>query len=108
VDVTTGLDYAKNRYYSNTLGRFLTPDPKRRSARLGDPGTWNRYAYSWDDPVNRYDPSGLGNDDGGDDGCTWAGNTLNCQANPVDPVVQGNQGRRPQIPKVSGEEGQTQ
>jgi RHS repeat-associated protein len=26
-DSTTGLDYAQNRYYANTLGRFTSPDP---------------------------------------------------------------------------------
>jgi len=29
-DSATGLDYAMNRYYSNSLGRFMTPDPTRR------------------------------------------------------------------------------
>jgi RHS repeat-associated protein len=57
-DATT-LDYAKNRYYSSTMGRFMTPDPYRNSAGSGDPGSWNRYAYVGGDPVNRYDPLGL-------------------------------------------------
>jgi len=57
-DVTTGYDYAKNRYYSPSLGRFLTPDPYR-SGRLANPGTWNRYVYTLGDPVNNNDPSGL-------------------------------------------------
>ena len=58
-DSTTGLDYAKNRYYSNTLGRFLSPDPYVASVGLADPGSWNRYTYTRNDPVNRYDPYGL-------------------------------------------------
>src|SRR5579859_5912443 len=52
-DSTTGLDYAQNRYYASTLGRFLSPDPYRASAGRADPGSWNRYAYTQGDPVNR-------------------------------------------------------
>ena len=59
-DNTTGLDYAQNRYYANTLGRFVTPDPYQPSARLRSPTSWNRYVYSVDDPINRFDPNGLG------------------------------------------------
>jgi RHS repeat-associated protein len=57
-DGTTGLDYAQNRYYASTLGRFLTPDPDSASAGPSEPGSWNRYAYTRGDPVNRTDPSG--------------------------------------------------
>jgi RHS repeat-associated protein len=57
-DSNTGLDYANNRYYSNAYGRFMTPDPYTNSGRLTDPQSWNRYAYTRGDPVNRYDPSG--------------------------------------------------
>ncbi len=56
-DSLTGLDYSMNRYYSNAYGRFMTPDAAPRS-RLGDPQSWNRYAYTRGDPVNRLDPSG--------------------------------------------------
>jgi RHS repeat-associated protein len=58
-DGTTGLDYAQNRYYSSQLGRFLTADPYRASGGPADPGSWNRYAYAGNDPVNFYGPSGL-------------------------------------------------
>jgi len=62
-DGTTGLDYAKNRYYSSILGRFLSPDPYRATAKgannPADPGSWNRYAYVENDPVNFHDPKGL-------------------------------------------------
>ena len=58
-DSTSGLDYAQNRYYSNAYGRFMTPDPYTNSGRLNDPQSWNRYAYTRGDPVNRYDPSGM-------------------------------------------------
>jgi RHS repeat-associated protein len=54
-----GVDYADQRYYSSTYGRFLTSDPYRASGGPSDPGSWNRYAYTRGDPVNRVDPSGL-------------------------------------------------
>ncbi|MEW5980488.1 MAG: RHS repeat-associated core domain-containing protein [Acidobacteriota bacterium] len=58
-DSTTALDYTRNRYYSSTLGRFLTVDPYLPSAQAPDPKTWNRYAYVANNPVNLNDPSGL-------------------------------------------------
>ena len=53
-----GLDYAVNRWYSSTLGRFTSPDPYRASGGPADPGSWNRYAYVNDDPVSFLDPFG--------------------------------------------------
>jgi RHS repeat-associated protein len=66
-DSYTGLDYADQRYYASTYGRFNTPDPYQGSARLPDPLTWNRYVYVFDDPANGNDPRGL---DGSDTDCT--------------------------------------
>jgi RHS repeat-associated protein len=57
-DSHTGLDYADQRFYASTYGRFLTADPARNSAGPSDPGSWNRYAYTRGDPVNRFDPGG--------------------------------------------------
>jgi len=56
---STGLDYALNRYYSSSHGRFLTPDPYVASASLTNPQSWNRYPYVENDPVNYHDPGGL-------------------------------------------------
>jgi len=53
------LDYAQQRYYSSALGRFITPDPYEKSAQLGNPDSWNRYAYVLNNPVNFTDPQGL-------------------------------------------------
>jgi RHS repeat-associated protein len=58
-DAETGLDYAQNRYHSSGDGRFLSPDPYVNSAGVGDPGSWNRYAYVGGDPVTFSDPRGL-------------------------------------------------
>ena len=65
-DAETGLDYADQRYHNPGTGRFLTPDPYQNSAGPGDPGSWNRYAYTRGDPVNRIDPSGQDDCDPGD------------------------------------------
>jgi RHS repeat-associated protein len=58
-DSLTGLNYAMNRYYSSSYGRFMTPDPYRKSGNRRNPQSWNRYAYVLGDPVNRNDPKGL-------------------------------------------------
>jgi RHS repeat-associated protein len=58
-DAETGLDYANNRYHQPGMGRFMTPDPYMASGGPSDPGSWNRYAYTRGDPVNRVDPGGL-------------------------------------------------
>jgi RHS repeat-associated protein len=54
----SGLDYALNRYYSSSHGRFLTPDPYNSPDALANPQEWNRYPYVAGDPVNNIDPSG--------------------------------------------------
>jgi RHS repeat-associated protein len=68
-DSYTGFDYADQRFYASTYGRFNTPDPFRSSAKLRNPLSWNRYSYTAGDPINRNDPSGLLFDDAGYDNC---------------------------------------
>jgi RHS repeat-associated protein len=55
----SGLDYAQNRYYANTLGRFTSPDPYKASGGPADPQSWNKYSYVQGDPINYSDGSGL-------------------------------------------------
>jgi RHS repeat-associated protein len=55
-DSYTGFDYADQRFYASTYGRFLTPD--RKGGNSTDPVSMNRYAYVGGDPVNRIDPQG--------------------------------------------------
>jgi len=76
-DGSTNLDYAMNRYYQSTLGRFLSPDPFRGSASKARSGSWNRYAYVEGDPVGKNDPSGLYTD-----GCLYG-----CLMAPPDAVT---------------------
>lgn len=46
----TGLDYADQRFYASTYGRFNTPDPYVASSKGANdpnsPGSWNRYDYA--------------------------------------------------------------
>jgi RHS repeat-associated protein len=58
-DGFTGLDYADQRFYASTYGRFTSPDPYKASGGAKDPGSWNRYAYAGGDPINYNDPRGL-------------------------------------------------
>jgi RHS repeat-associated protein len=51
-DSATSLDYADQRYYVSTFGRFMTADPYQGSGGPKEPGSWNRYGYSMNDPVN--------------------------------------------------------
>ena len=57
-DSYTGLDYADQRYYASTYGRFNTADQYMASAGAGDPQSWNRYSYVLGDPISQYDPTG--------------------------------------------------
>ena len=59
-DSETGNDYAVNRYMTPGNGRFITPDPSKGAfANPANPGSWNLYAYTRGDPINRTDPRGL-------------------------------------------------
>jgi RHS repeat-associated protein len=52
------LDYADQRYYYASAGRFWTPDPSGLAAvNPTSPVSWNRYLYTGGDPVNHTDPS---------------------------------------------------
>jgi RHS repeat-associated protein len=51
------LDYMHARYYTPTVGRFLSVDPGRDSTP-DQPQSWNLYAYVRNNPVNNVDPTG--------------------------------------------------
>jgi len=51
------LDYMQARFYSATLGRFLSFDPVGGNAPW--PQTWNRYGYALGNPLKYVDPLGL-------------------------------------------------
>ncbi|HJX85579.1 MAG TPA: RHS repeat-associated core domain-containing protein, partial [Candidatus Angelobacter sp.] len=62
-DTETGLDYFGARYYSNGLGRFITPDWAAKAsavpyADFADPQSLNLYTYVRNIPTTRVDADG--------------------------------------------------
>jgi len=62
-DTESGLDDFEARYYTSSMGRFLTPDWAAKPvtvpyAKFGDPQTLNLYTYVENAPVNRADADG--------------------------------------------------
>jgi RHS repeat-associated protein len=58
-DQETGLDYMLARYYSNSLGRFLSFDTSRLGVDRRNPQKWNAYTYVLNNPLKYFDPNGL-------------------------------------------------
>ena len=56
LDDESGLYYFGARYYDAHLGRFVSTESTAGSNF--DPQSWNRYAYSRNNPLNRIDPNG--------------------------------------------------
>ncbi|MEK6301802.1 MAG: RHS repeat-associated core domain-containing protein [Acidobacteriota bacterium] len=68
-DSESGTDYAVNRQYAQTIGRFNRTDPFDASSRISNPQSLNRYSYTGNNPVNRTDRLGLDfEDDFNDEG----------------------------------------
>jgi RHS repeat-associated protein len=62
-DTAANLDYFGARYYSNTVGRFMSPDWAAKPttvpyAKFGDPQSLNLYSYTENGPINRIDADG--------------------------------------------------
>jgi RHS repeat-associated protein len=57
-DGSTGLDYADQRFFTSQFGRFMSADRFRQAANATSSGSWNKYSYVQNDPVNLMDPSG--------------------------------------------------
>jgi len=60
-DPTNGnkdVDYMHARFYTATMGRFLSVDPVMETEKAGEPLQWNRYAYVMNNPINQTDPTG--------------------------------------------------
>ena len=94
-DQETGNDYFNARYYSNSTGRFLSPDPLGLYyADPTNPQSLNLYGYVMNNPLTVVDPTGLalqlncspsspdssstGTDDAGNTVVTVTGGTQNC------------------------------
>jgi RHS repeat-associated protein len=82
-DAESSLDYFGARYYSPTMGRFMTADPLGRlAADAATPQSWNLYSYGVNNPLSNIDPTGLScitldkgtpADNGDGQGCAGAG-----------------------------------
>jgi RHS repeat-associated protein len=59
-DYESGLDNFGARYYgsSDALGRFTSSDPSNLSVDFWLPQTWNRYAYTLNNPLSMVDRNG--------------------------------------------------
>jgi len=55
----SGTDHAQFRQYSNTQGRWMSPDPYYGSYDLTNPQSLNRYSYALNNPLTLIDPKGL-------------------------------------------------
>lgn len=58
-DAETSLDYFGARYLSAAMGRFTSPDPLLESGNPENSLSWNRYAYTFNNPLRFVDPNGL-------------------------------------------------
>lgn len=58
-DSESGLDDSLARYYTSSLGRFMSPDPANAGADATNPQSWKMYAYVMNNPLIFSDPSGL-------------------------------------------------
>jgi RHS repeat-associated protein len=62
-DTESGNYYFEARYYSSSMGRFMSPDWSAQEepvpyAKLGDPQTLNLYSYVRNNPLINVDPDG--------------------------------------------------
>jgi len=57
-DSESGLDYFGARYYSSTQGRFTGADDVTKDSHVGDPQSWNKYAYVRNNPLRLVDDGG--------------------------------------------------
>jgi RHS repeat-associated protein len=57
-DTESGLDYFGARYFSGAQGRFTTVDLMMSSGYPANPQSWNRYAYTYNNPLKHVDPTG--------------------------------------------------
>ena len=57
-DSESGLDNFGARYDSSSMGRFMSPDAFYKDSHVGDPQSWNEYAYARNNPLRYVDPTG--------------------------------------------------
>jgi RHS repeat-associated protein len=72
-DTESGNDYFGARYYSSSMGRFMSPDWSAKVApvpyaKLDNPQSLNLYSYMLNNPLSGVDPDGHAGTCGGNDG----------------------------------------
>ena len=87
-DAETGLDYFGARYYSNTMGRWITPDYDTKAvgvpyADFTNPQTLNLYGYVFNNPITRVDKDGH---------CPPCGNNIDSELLAGSPARENSQG----------------
>lgn len=58
-DKESDLDFAQARYFQSTHGRFTAVDPLQASGATPIPQSWNRYVYTYNNPLRYTDPGGM-------------------------------------------------
>jgi RHS repeat-associated protein len=100
-DSSSSTSHAQFRQYSNTQGRWMSPDPYYGSYDLSNPQSLNRYAYVLNSPLSLFDHSGLilcdwgssdlGGEDYDDDAdCANDGGSVVSAGTTVDVTPDGN------------------
>ena len=84
----TGLDYADQRYYASSYGRFNTPDRRTNGVGRGRPSGWNLYSYVLGDPANHGDRHGTTVDCEPDEDDS-------CECDPIQRYCPGGSGPEP-------------
>ncbi len=79
-----GLIYMNARYYLPQIGRFVSPDTI--VPEPGNPQSYNRYAYTNNNPINNTDPSGHRPASG----CEYEGCTLDDELDPDHTYIDNN------------------
>jgi RHS repeat-associated protein len=70
-DSATDTQHAQFRQYSDTQGRWMSPDPYDGSYDLSNPQSFNRYSYVLNNPLSAADPDGLFTLPPGFGDCWW-------------------------------------
>jgi len=84
-DTISGTYDTPNRELNPSQGRWISPDPAGLGAvDLGNPQTWNRYAYVTNNPTSYRDPLGLVRTPNASDYFGGGGGGFNCTQDGVD------------------------
>ena len=96
-DEGTGLTYMQARHYDPALGRFLSIDPVTMMDMDMNPGYFNRYAYTANNPINMTDPTGMYTC--ADEACDTAtiDSTIHRSAPPIDSSLAGDPNAAPPV-----------